>query len=121
MAIPPATPPSSPAPAASDPHPLPHAQRDPRADADSAAPHPSAGSGGTRTSAGSSHGDWAPPRRGTPAQHDPSRGAELERDQQPADADFGRPPPRAGDVDHTPAPSPARGPGSDDPDATETP
>lgn len=47
--------------------------------------------GGTRTSAGSNYGDYAPDPRGTPYR-DPSRGAELERDVLPPQADFSRPP-----------------------------
>lgn len=47
--------------------------------------------GGVRTGAGSTYGDFVP--RATPAgMADPSRGAEMERDVEPADAHFDRAP-----------------------------
>lgn len=44
-----------------------------------------------RTPAGSNYGDVVP----ASPRHDPSRGAELERDAMPATADFGKPPPNS--------------------------
>lgn len=51
---------------------------------------PPADSGGTRTAAGSTYGDYVP--RNDTGVSDPSRGAELERELLPANADFSQPP-----------------------------
>lgn len=64
---------------------------------DPAQPLPTAGGGethgGTRSSAGTNYGDFAPTAGGASVKDNPARGSELERDVMPPDADFSRPPP----------------------------
>ena len=50
-----------------------------------------AASGGSRTAAGGTYGDFVP--NSAARRNDPSRGAEIERDAMPANGDFSRPPP----------------------------
>ena len=54
-------------------------------------PSPAAQPGGARTDAGSNYGDFAPDRNPAVGR-DPSKGAEMERDSLPPDADFGQRP-----------------------------
>ena len=58
-------------------------------------PGPGAQPGGTRTDAGGTYGDFVPSPDPAPARRDPSKGAEMERDSMPPDADFSQPPPHA--------------------------